>query len=130
MASIDTKALQQDQQTLLESETRNYGAGAGAGAPGAPGAPSAPGAPGVPGGPGTGSGTGTGTGTAAGASAGAGPGGGLFWLHPIRSAVAPDRSNVLINFVFMRIPLYVFDPAQTERCSRRPQNNAQARLKL
>src|SRR3954467_8540563 len=86
-----------------------YGAGAGAGAPGAPGAPSAPGAPGAPGGPGVGSGTGTGvgTGTAAGASAGAVPGGGLFWLHPIRSAVAPDRSNVLINFVFMRIPLCV-----------------------
>ena len=112
-----------------------YGAGAGAGAPGAPGVPSAPGAPGAPGGPGgpgvgSGTGTGVGTGTAAGASAGAV--GGLFWLHPIKSAATPDRSNELMTFVFMRVPLYVFSPSakRTERCSRRPQNNAQARLEL
>ena len=85
----------------------DQGAGAGAGAPGAPGAPSAPGAPGVPGvpgGPGSGVGTGVGTGTAT-AGAGSPAGGGLFWLHPIKSAVAAESSNTLNALAFMEIPL-------------------------
>jgi hypothetical protein len=29
----------------------------------------------------------------------------LFWLHPIRSTVAADRTNALKEFVFIGIPL-------------------------
>ena len=59
----------------------------------------------------------------AGAGAGSAPGGGLFWLHPIRSAVAADSSNTLNALAFI-VSLCVSFTRKRDRCALRAQDNA------